>query len=486
MQISVSKTGPVEWWLLVAGGLCLGLFVTAVSIYFPSTIMPGLEKQVIPSLVIFALLVGFLIVLKPEAGVILMFAMLLFKPESLQGLGVVTILKVALGALFLTTVALRKELSFLKVSQVQILFLLALVSFFNWMLLGQVEAPSYLSDLDTSGRSLERAVNHLAFLLFFVAFIRTPRQLLLLIGLFLFAMFLTLPGAISHSTEEVRAAEKLRAVATAGIQAAENANRLAFLSLMGIALIWFALLEYKKKLLWIFGAPAILALVLTVFLSASRSGLVNLGLLPLLLLAQSGLRKGKLAAIALLLVLAVSVTLLFVPERIFQRITSFSLTSESAHVSGATLSLQRRVQILQTGLKFFGEHPFMGVGVGNFRWMTAMDSTFGGLSGAAHNAYLLALAEGGMILLLVYLLLFWRTYKDLGKALKRAALAPDVRLRWLVLATRTNLVLLLVFSLFAEAWKEFYYVLILGTAAVLTQLYQRAVEKSWSQRRSST
>ncbi|MBI3057894.1 MAG: O-antigen ligase family protein [Deltaproteobacteria bacterium] len=447
MQISVSKTGPVEWWLLVAGGLCLGLFVTAVSIYFPSTIMPGLEKQVIPSLVIFALLVGFLIVLKPEAGVILMFAMLLFKPESLQGLGVVTILKVALGALFLTTVALRKELSFLKVSQVQILFLLALVSFFNWMLLGQVEAPSYLSDL---------------------------------------AMFLTLPGAISHSTEEVRAAEKLRAVATAGIQAAENANRLAFLSLMGIALIWFALLEYKKKLLWIFGAPAILALIFTVFLGASRSGRLNLGLLPLLLLAQSGLRKGKLAAIALLLVLAVSVTLLFVPERIFQRITSFSLTSESAHVSGATLSLQRRVQILQTGLKFFGEHPFMGVGVGNFRWMTAMDSTFGGLSGAAHNAYLLALAEGGMILLLVYLLLFWRTYKDLGKALKRAALAPDVRLRWLVLATRTNLVLLLVFSLFAEAWKEFYYVLILGTAAVLTQLYQRAVEKSWSQSRSST
>jgi hypothetical protein len=115
-----------------------------------------------------------------------------------------------------------------------------------------------------------------------------------------------------------------------------------------------------------------------------------------------------------------------------------------------------------------------------------METTYGGVAAAAHNAYLLALAEGGMILLLVYLLLFWRTYKDLGKALKRAALAPDVRLRWLVLATRTNLVLLLVFSLFAEAWKEFYYVLILGTAAVLTQLYQRAVEKSWSQRRSST
>jgi uncharacterized membrane protein len=47
-----------------------------------------------------------------------------------------------------------------------------------------------------------------------------------------------------------------------------------------------------------------------------------------------------------------------------------------------------------------------------------------------------------------------------------------------VLATRANLVLLLVFSLFAEAWKEFYILLILGTAGILAQIYGRAAAEA--------
>jgi len=102
-----------------------------------------------------------------------------------------------------------------------------------------------------------------------------------------------------------------------------------------------------------------------------------------------------------------------------------------------------------------------------------------------HSSYLLTLAEGGVILLGAYLLLFWVTLRDLGKSLKLSALAPEIRLRWLVLATRTNLILLLVFSLFTDTWKEFYYLLILGTTAVLSQLYQKAAEQSWIRSRSS-
>lgn len=478
----------------MAGGLCLGLFVTAVSIYFPSTIMPGLDKQVIPSLLIFALLVGFLILLKPEVGVLLMFGLNLFKPDLVQGLGLVTIIALVLSGILAATIAVRKQLSFLRAHQLQILLLIGMVVLVNWLFVGRIDAPSYLSSLDLTGRALERSVIHLVYMIFFVTFIRTPRQLLLLTGLFFFAILLTIPGAISHSATAAGTAvgaavgkvEKIRAAATIGIQAAENANRLAFICLMGISLIWFALIEYRSKLLRILGGATILALVLTVFLSGSRSALVNLMLLPILLLGQGRLRPGRIAAVTLLLLLSISVSLLFVPERILQRITAFLPASESTvALKSVAESTERRLMILGLGLKMFGESPFMGAGVGNIRWLVAMDPASGGTPMTAHNAYLLALAEGGLILLGAYLLLFWVTFRDLGKALQLSSLAPEVRLRWLILATRTNLILLLVFSLFADAWKEFYYLLILATTAVLCHIYQRAAEQPWIRSRSS-
>src|SRR3990170_5137750 len=145
MQISVSRTVPMSPWLLLGGGLCLSLFVTAVSIYFPSTVVPGLQGQLIPSLLIFALLVGFLILLRPEVGVLFMIAMILFRPEIFQGKGITSIIELVLGGILMATIAVRRQVWFLRVHQVQILFLIGLVILINWGFVGQVEAPSYLS-----------------------------------------------------------------------------------------------------------------------------------------------------------------------------------------------------------------------------------------------------------------------------------------------------------------------------------------------------
>ncbi len=490
MQISVSRTVPMSPWLLLGGGLCLSLFVTAVSIYFPSTVVPGLQRQVIPSLLIFALLVGFLILLRPEVGVLFMIAMILFKPEIFQGKGITTIIELVLGGILMATIAVRKQFWFLRVHQVQIFFLIGLLILINWFFVGQVEAPSNLSGSDLTTRVVGRSVFQLAFLIFFVSFIRTPRHLLLATALFLFAVFLTIPGAISHSATGMGAAvvkvENIRAAATAGIEAAENANRLAFICLMGISLIWFALIEYRSKLLRIVGGLAIPPLVLTIIMSGSRSGLLMLIILGPLLLWQSNLRWGQIMVIVLLLALISTVSVTFVPQRVLDRISSFSVTSESAHVSSSTLSLQRRLLMISLGFKLFSENPFFGAGIGNVRWMNALDPASGGIPMTLHNSYLLTLAEGGIFLLGAYFLLFWKTFWDLGNALKWSTYAPQIGLRWLVLATRTNLILLLTFSFFAETWKELYYLLILATTGVLYQLYRRAVEQSWSQSRSST
>lgn len=470
----------MEPWLLVGGGLCLTLLVGSVAY---------LGSPLHVFILILALMAGSLILFKPELGLLSMLALIMFKPGFTQGAGLVTMLLLALTGVLAVTIAVRKQLWFLRVHQVQILLLIGLVVAVNWLFVGRIEAPSYLSKTDLTGRVLERTIFQLAFLIVFVSFIRTPRQLLMVTTLFLAAIFLTIPGAVLHSASAVQAAmgkvDKIRAAATIGLEVAENANYLAFIAVMGISLIWFGLLEYRSKVLRMIGGLVILPLVLTVFLSGSRTGLLMLMILPLLLLFQSGLKRGQIVAFILFLVLSVSLSLIFVPERILQRITSLSLESESAQVSGSMGSLQRRLLMIQLGLKLFGESPFIGMGIGNARWLTALDPRSGGIPMTFHDSYLLTLAEGGVILLGAYLLLFWVTLRDLGKSLKLSALAPEIRLRWLVLATRTNLILLLVFSIFAETWKEFYYLLIFATAAVLSQLYQKAAEQSWIRSRSS-
>lgn len=477
MQRSASTTAPLEPRLLGTGGLCLALLVGGAAY---------LGSPVFVPILIGTILTGFLILVRPEVGVFLLLATFLFKyPKFLEGSGWLTInnlLGVALSAILVGTVAIQRQFRFLKTRQVRMFLLIGLIMFINWVFVARADAPSYLARLDLTGSDIERYVSRLAFLIFFVAFIRTPRQLVLVTIMLLIAVVLTVPNAIFHTLTADGKVETLRAAATAGIEAARNSNYLAFICLMGMTLIWFALTEHWRGWPGICGGLAILTLVLTIMLSGSRAGLLNLALLPLLLLIQSRLRRGQVAAVILLLVLSIGVSLVLVPQPILDRLGTIVPTYEDKAVSRST---ELRLLMQHMGIKRFWESPLIGVGIGNIRWMNALDPDSSGLPLAAHNAYLLALAEGGVILLGTYLLLFWQTFRDLGKALKLSIQAPDVSLGWLILATRTNLILLLVFSFFTDTWKEFYFLLILGTTAVLSQLYREAVEQSWVPFRSS-
>ena len=415
----------------------------------------------------------------PHVGILLMFAMVLFKPADLQGSGlsVNAAIAAALAPSLFLDVAVRRRFDVLKSTQLRIYLLIGFILLVNWYLWGRIEAPAYLADLDQSTRALLRYGFHFVFLTLLVAFIRTPGQVVALTALFVLSVFYTLPGAISRPyTQPVsgHSQEALRAMAVAGVQAAENANRLAFIALMAISIVWFWLKERHSVVLRILGLGTIMALVLTIFLSGSRSGLLNLVLLVGLLLVRSRPKFGHIAAILLLVILCVFVAALLVPQPILDRILALTGGSgDDARMKGVAESTIRRQIIFQTGFTFFSENPFMGVGVGNFRWMAAIDPRFGQVVSAAHNAYILALAEGGIILFGAYMFLFYCTARNLRWVAKRAQELPGIGLEWLVQATRINLTLLLVFSVFAEAWKEFYFLLILATAAILTQIYRR-------------
>ncbi len=481
-----------QWRL--AEGLCLGGGLLALAV-----ISWGVADQAGPlfvAIVMVGLVGGAIVLLRPQVGVFIMFAMILFKPDAIQGLGVLgpnTLIAVGLSGLLFLTVVLGGPADFLNSNQIKAFMLLSAITAVNWYWVGRIDPPAYLADRDFTNRSLYRFAIQFALLTFVVAYLRTRLQLLTLNALYVGAVLITAALALAgvglegtgggggtgakHLARMLAAnptkVEALRTAAAAGIQSAENANRLAFLSLTAISITWFALLHYRSLLLKLAGGATILGLVLVVFKSGSRSGVLQLALLAVLLLAQSRLNPGRIASFILLAFVAVGLIVAFVPDIVMDRLASMVVTQEYQEKSLVESNV-RRLTVLGAGLKLIADSPIMGTGIGNFRWMTALDIEHGGLAMAAHNAYLLALAEGGIVLLAGYLVLFWFTARDLSRTLKAAARLPGVGLEWLVRATRANLALLLTFAIFAEAWKEIFFVLILATAAALTQIYRRA------------
>jgi len=413
----------------------------------------------------------------PWLGVAFIFTTLLFKyPEWVLRLPISPnrVVSGVLLMLLFVAVATRQRMDFVRTPTfVGFAIVIAMLAV-NVLVAGSEDAPAQLAALDLTDRSLNRILAHFLLLTLFGAFVRTPRQLVGLVGVFLVALLVTIPGAVTHTYDVAalggQSAERTRALAVGGIQAAENANRLGFVAALGISFFWFAMQQYRSRALRAFGWVVLPALVLTIFLSGSRSGVLNLGLLVALLAVQSGVRPGRLATVAMVVVIAVAVLWLLVPAPIVDRITTFGATEQ---VTSATRSIELRELMLTLGNKLFSQSPFMGVGVGNVRWMTAIDPQSGGLALTMHNAYLLVLVEGGVLFLGAYLLLFWLTWRSLQHTAGVAASRPEVGLGWLVRATRTNLLLLLTFSLFAEAWNETPFLLTLCTAMALAALYKR-------------
>lgn len=459
------RTPPnfVLWW-----GAGLGLFAV---IMFAS--LQGMGSLALA--LFLASLVGGLILIQPALGVVVLTStFFLSYPEVLQGSGWFTInnlLGLVLAGLLIVRTALEKRADVLQSKLVQCFLLIAFVVIVNHLLNDQAPPFDSLRALDLTDKRLHDTFAKLAFLIFFVAFIRTRSHILFLAVTIVGFVLITVPGAIWTALTGVGDIERIRASADFGIVAARNANRLAFVSAMAIALIGAALHEFRSRATVLLGALAISLLVLTIFLSASRSGLIGL-LVLCVIFATTRIDLRRWAILLVVLAFSVGISLAVTPKAYVDRITNFVLTEAGEEGAGSTLA---RLGLLEVGLRMFQDHPFVGVGIGNFRWVSVVDYQNSRFS-AMHNSYLLTLVEGGLLVFIPYLLLFWRTWKDLTRTRRRSAQAPELRLEWLVEATRAIFVLFLIFSFFADVWHEVFLYLIIGFAAVLVRLHEESAE----------
>jgi O-antigen ligase len=251
-------------------------------------------------------------------------------------------------------------------------------------------------------------INRVAFTLFFIMFIRTPRNVRMIYMLALAFMMITalsgvqnvLAGGGLKGYRAFTGATELVAGQVGVIRAAGNPNRLAMFAVLAIGGLWYLMQSIRSVTARIVIVPILVTLALAVFLTASRSGLVGLVLCTGVIVLDGGFDVRKIFTVILAGLLLAVVAVQFVPERNLERILNLP-GRESADVGEGEASLERRQYSYELAWDLFKENPVLGVGMGNWAVVRFIRDP-GRSAGSPHNSFLLALVEGGPLVLILF------------------------------------------------------------------------------------
>jgi len=238
-----------------------------------------------------------------------------------------------------------------------------------------------------------------------------------------------------------------------------NPNDLAFAIVLSLPFCLAFLLTAKslpRKLIWAF---AMLVMSAALFLTASRAGFIDLvvsGAVCLWHFAVKGRRLHLIAATALIL----STLAVVVGGPLKDRFFAMSREGvENTFENRAYGSYEERKYLYFKALEGMERHPLLGVGPRCF-------SNYGGLWKEVHNAYLQIGVEGGIPVIILYLMFFWRGFANLKKLRRRRDL--DIHTTLFVGALHSSLIGFIVGALFApEAYQFFPYFAVAQTSVLV-------------------
>jgi putative inorganic carbon (HCO3(-)) transporter len=196
-----------------------------------------------------------------------------------------------------------------------------------------------------------------------------------------------------------------------------GANFLAAILVLTVPLIFQKLNSRNiyEKIIAIGLTPAF---IMGIILTGSRSG--TLGLLAVLVLLALRFRRKGLSVVFLALLVLVS--LVAAPSHYWTRTKTIADYEQD-------LSAQSRLDLWEVGFQMFLDHPWTGVGQGNFLWISpqyaqSYSRSWIGQGYVAHNIYIQLLAEGGVQVLLVFLAFVALSFRDLRRARRRLSTLP--------------------------------------------------------------
>jgi hypothetical protein len=392
-------------------------------------------------------------------------------PTVLQDLGLLSVnnlLGVCFVVLLLAQVLETRELSFLTRPQVLLLAVIGLIflaatlhatALYPTLEVSRATGRTGLKIIDRTDEMTEDFTTRLIYLIFILAFTRTRSDFRVLFFTMVLALFTAVPSALFNWAEGgLNRGFRTAASLTAG----SNPNRLAMICLIEIACFWFWARARPSKLRAVIAIGAIAPSALVWASTGSRSGL--LGAAVMLGLMQTSGRRLRVPTplLAASLVGGLLVLLVIAPPLAVQRM--FNFFPETHGEIGAS-SLELRESAIDSAVEIIHDHKWLGIGLGNFREVARQvyaDEYFR----PPHNSVLWAQAEGGIGVLIGYIVLFGLTWLDLRRAVAVTSTA-DPEMAALGMALRTVLGLYLFFSLFADLWLNPLAYLLIGLTVAL-------------------
>ena len=431
------------------------------------------------SIVTFLLMGGPIVLYRPSIGlIVIMTTMLVSYPAALRGIGPFTINNL-IGMTLLVVMAIQLyregDYWFMREPEIRMLLLIAGLLLFTYILsiffLPNVKhmlpklahargASGAYGDANVTPRFFFELASRIVFTIFFVNWIREPKQLRTVLIIFALCIITVLPSIgldIARGTADGRITSKL-------VGWAQNANRFAFMVNVGIGLFLYLAHIAKSPLLRLGAIAGAIGCVPLVLLSASRSGFIGLGIVGLTLLTSNQVpRQWKIVGSISGLVVGVLIFFFVLPESSQERLLNLNPFSPQQYSEG-THSTEQRVATLEDALSIIGSYPIFGVGLGNFRWFNMY---LHGSYKPPHNSYVWSWAEGGIVTTLAYLTLFAFVYariQRLREKYKNHPVLPD-------LPDFLNLyiILFLFFSIFADVWLEVHIYFIAAFSIVLSR-----------------
>ncbi|MDG1958835.1 MAG: O-antigen ligase family protein [Candidatus Binatia bacterium] len=443
------------------------------------------EKLAIGGAFIGLALVGAVAVFyQPLIGVlIIMSTMLVSYPDALKGSPPLTINNL-LGASLILMLTWHlyqtRDFWFFREKEIRLLLMIAVwfiaISYVSELylpekrLLPSVEVKGSMGRFygvsDDSGRWMFELLSRVAFVIFFIQWVKTPSQLrtvLIVLAACIAAALPTLGGEIIAGEADYRISSK-------SVGWAVNLNRFAFMMNVGIALFVYLAVTARSiavRTLFFFLAICSVPLVL---LSASRSGFLGLALVGFMLLKGPQVpRRWKIGSGFFGIAIFVLAFNFALTENHRERLLNLNPFAPAASTDGSasaegSRSTQVRTTTLAEATTIISEYPITGVGLANFRWVNAI---MHGSYKPPHNSYIWSLAEGGIIAGLLYLSLFAALYTRIQKL--RPKYKNHETLPYLPEFLNLYLILLLFFSIFADVWLEVHVYFLVAIAVVLSR-----------------
>jgi len=235
-----------------------------------------------------------------------------------------------------------------------------------------------------------------------------------------------------------------------------NPNDLAFAIVLSMPFVLAFMVTARKtviKAVWLCG---MVVMVVAIFMTASRAGFIDLvisGSVTLYYFGIKGKRYYLIGAAALIGV----VVMASAGGKLYDRFAA--LSGDSATDQSAYGSYEDRKYLMVRSLDAIERYPIFGVGLRNF-------PTYSLIWHDVHMTYLQVCAEGGIAVLVIYLMFFYRGFKNLKVIRQTKNLDPDIVL--FVGALQSSLVGFVVGACFApEAYQFFPYFAVAFTATLL-------------------